>query len=176
MSQKVIKSTTFLVWQKFLADFPAGDLKNRPGETFLPSWPPIFLVLNLDQKKKEKGEIIIPEQETVNQANALWTLPRSEIKDEQYTELYKHISHDFENPLTWSHNKVEGKLDYTSLIFVPGKAPFDLWNRESIKGLKLFVQRVHSGVEISKCFFLQLHLRQHPSGATRHQQKRRGGN
>ncbi len=68
----------------------------------------------------EKKETIIPEEEVVNRANALWTLPKSEINDEQYKELYKHIAHDFEDPLAWTHNKVEGKLEYTSLLYIPG--------------------------------------------------------
>ena len=76
------------------------------------------------EEEGEKGEY-----ETVNDATALWTLSRSEIKDEEYKEFYKHIAHDFEDPLTWSHNKVEGKLDYTSLLYVPVRAPFDLYNR-----------------------------------------------
>ncbi|MDX1553916.1 MAG: molecular chaperone HtpG, partial [Marinobacter sp.] len=89
------------------------------------------------EEEGEKGK-----EETVNDATALWTLSRREIKDEEYKEFYKHISHDFEDPLTWSHNKVEGKLDYTSLLYVPGRAPFDLYNREAPRGLKLYVQRV----------------------------------
>lgn len=93
-------------------------------------------------KKDKKNETVIPEQEVVNQANALWTLPKNEIKDEQYAELYKHIAHDFEDPLTWAHNKVEGKLEYTSLLYIPKRAPFDLWNREGLHGLKLYVKRV----------------------------------
>jgi len=95
-----------------------------------------------DKKKKEKGEIIIAEDEVVNQANALWTLSKSEISDEQYQDLYKHISHDFENPLSWAHNKVEGSLEYTSLLYIPARAPFDLWDREHKRGLKLYVKRV----------------------------------
>mgnify|MGYP003402239364 FL=1 len=82
------------------------------------------------------------EEETVNRATALWTLPKQEISDEQYQELYKHISHDFENPLTWSHNKVEGKLEYASLLYIPARAPFDMWSSGKPKGLKLYVQRV----------------------------------
>jgi len=81
-------------------------------------------------------------EETVNRATALWTLPKQEITDEQYNELYKHIAHDFENPLTWSHNKVEGKLEYTSLLYIPSRAPFDLWSANKVRGLKLYVQRV----------------------------------
>jgi molecular chaperone HtpG len=95
-----------------------------------------------DKKKIEKGEVIVAEQEVVNQANALWTMPRNEIKDEQYAELYKHISHDFEAPLLWSHNKVEGKSEYTSLLYVPTRPPFDLWERDQKRGLKLYVRRV----------------------------------
>jgi molecular chaperone HtpG len=81
------------------------------------------------------------EYEAVNAATALWTRSRTEISDEEYKEFYKHVSHDFEDPLTWSHNKVEGKLEYNSLLYLPKKAPFDLWNREMNRGLKLYVQR-----------------------------------
>ena len=82
------------------------------------------------------------EWETVNKATALWTRDKSEITDEEHTEFYKHISHDFADPMTWAHNKVEGKTEYTSLLYIPSKAPFDLWNREQSHGLKLYVQRV----------------------------------
>jgi molecular chaperone HtpG len=82
------------------------------------------------------------EWETVNRASALWTRPRTEVTDEEYQEFYKHVAHDFENPLSWSHNKVEGKLEYSSLLYVPGRAPFDLYQREAPRGLKLYVQRV----------------------------------
>lgn len=83
------------------------------------------------------------EWEMVNKATALWTLPKNTIKDEQYIELYKHIAHDFQDPLTWSHNRVEGgNLDYISLLYIPSQAPFDLWQRERQHGLKLYVQRV----------------------------------
>ena len=104
------------------------------------------------EEEGEKGK-----EETVNDATALWTLSRSEIKDEEYKEFYKHISHDFEDPLTWSHNKVEGKLDYTSLLYVPGRAPFDLYNREAPRGLKLYVQRVFIMDDAEQ--FLPLYLR-----------------
>ncbi|ALS97855.1 molecular chaperone HtpG [Lacimicrobium alkaliphilum] len=80
--------------------------------------------------------------ETINKATALWTRDKSEVTDEEYKEFYKHISHDFGDPLLWSHNKVEGKTEYTSLLYVPAKAPFDMWNREQKHGLKLYVQRV----------------------------------
>lgn len=98
-----------------------------------------------------------PEFETVNAAKALWTRPRSEISDEDYQAFYKHVSHDFEDPLTWSHNRVEGKLEYTSLLFLPKRAPFDLWNREAPRGLKLYVQRVFIMDDAEQ--FLPLYLR-----------------
>ncbi|HEY5568801.1 MAG TPA: molecular chaperone HtpG [Gammaproteobacteria bacterium] len=97
------------------------------------------------------------EAETVNRAKALWARPRAEIGDEEYREFYKHIAHDFTDPLTWSHNRVEGKRDYTSLLYVPARAPFDLWNRESPRGLKLYVRRVFITDDASQ--FLPLYLR-----------------
>ncbi|MET0551121.1 MAG: molecular chaperone HtpG [Xanthomonas sp.] len=98
-----------------------------------------------------------PEWETVNRASALWTRPRTEIKDEEYQELYKHIAHDHENPVAWSHNQVEGKLEYTSLLYVPGRAPFDLYQRDASRGLKLYVQRVFIMDQAEQ--FLPLYLR-----------------
>ena len=106
---------------------------------------------------EEKDKPAEPEWETVNRASALWTRPRTEIKDEEYQEFYKHVGHDFENPLSWSHNKVEGKLEYTSLLYVPGRAPFDLYHREAPKGLKLYVQRVFIMDQADE--FLPLYLR-----------------
>lgn len=106
---------------------------------------------------EEKDKPAEPEWETVNRAGALWTRPRTEVKDEEYQEFYKHVGHDFENPLAWSHNKVEGKLEYTSLLFVPGRAPFDLYQREAPKGLKLYVQRVFIMDQADE--FLPLYLR-----------------
>jgi molecular chaperone HtpG len=82
------------------------------------------------------------EDERINQAAALWARPKQEIKEEEYKEFYKHVGHDFEDPLAWTHNRVEGKLEYTSLLFIPGRAPFDLWDREQRHGVKLYVQRV----------------------------------
>lgn len=81
-------------------------------------------------------------EETLNSATALWQRPRSEVTDEEYQSFYKHISHDFQDALTWSHNKVEGKLEYTSLLYVPARAPFDIYHRDANRGLKLYVQRV----------------------------------
>ncbi|MDN6318153.1 MAG: molecular chaperone HtpG [Marinobacter sp.] len=103
----------------------------------------------------EEGEE--SKDETVNDATALWTLPRTEIKDEEYKEFYKHIAHDFEDPLIWSHNKVEGKLDYTSLLYIPARAPFDMYNRDAPRGLKLYVQRVFIMDDAEQ--FLPLYLR-----------------
>lgn len=82
------------------------------------------------------------EEETVNRATALWAMPKAEIKEEEYKEFYKHVAHDFEDPLAWTHNRVEGKLEYTSLLYVPARAPFDLWDRDSRHGVKLYVRRV----------------------------------
>jgi len=82
------------------------------------------------------------EDETVNKATALWTLSKGEISEDDYKAFYKQVSHDFQDPLSWSHNKVEGKTEYTSLLFIPSKAPFDLWDRERTHGLKLYVKRV----------------------------------
>ncbi|MEQ8802613.1 molecular chaperone HtpG [Haliea sp.] len=100
-----------------------------------------------------------PEREykAVNEATALWTRPRTEISDEEYKAFYQHISHDFEEPLTWSHNKVEGKQEYTSLLYIPGRAPFDLWNRDMARGLKLYVQRTFIMDDAEQ--FLPLYLR-----------------
>jgi molecular chaperone HtpG len=97
------------------------------------------------------------EDETVNAAMALWTRPRTEISEDEYKEFYKHISHDFNDPIVWGHNKVEGKREYTSLIYIPSKAPFDLWNREAPRGLKLYVQRVFIMDDADQ--FLPLYLR-----------------
>ena len=91
---------------------------------------------------EEKDKPAEVEFEAVNRATALWLRDKKEVKDEEYTEFYKHIAHDFEDPLTWTHNRVEGKHEYTSLLYVPGRAPYDLWNRERPRGVKLYVQRV----------------------------------
>ncbi len=98
-------------------------------------------VIMQKEKGEEEGEGESGE-EVVNRATALWTLPKSEITEEQYKELYKHVAHDFEDPLMWSHNKVEGKLEYISLLYIPARAPFDLWQVGKTRGLKLYVKRV----------------------------------
>ncbi len=95
--------------------------------------------------------------ETVNEATALWVRPKSEISDDEYRAFYKHVAHDFNDPLTWSHNKVEGKLEYTSLLYVPGRAPFDLYERDGARGVKLYVQRVFIMDDAEQ--FLPLYLR-----------------
>ncbi|WP_308389095.1 molecular chaperone HtpG [Acidithiobacillus sp. AMEEHan] len=82
------------------------------------------------------------EWETVNKASALWQRPKSEISEEEYKEFYQHVSHDFGEPLAWVHNRVEGRLEYTSLLYIPSKAPFDLWDQKQTHGIKLYVQRV----------------------------------
>ncbi|BDU51991.1 molecular chaperone HtpG [Limnohabitans sp. INBF002] len=92
---------------------------------------------------RQPGEMVLTDEwETINQANALWARPKKDVTDEQHAEFYKHISHDFEPPLAWSHNRVEGSTEYTQLLYVPGKAPMDLFNRDKKAGLKLYVKRV----------------------------------
>jgi len=115
--------------------------------------------LPIEMPKEHHGEDApaTVEWEAVNKASALWTRAKSEIKDEEYTEFYKHIAHDFTDPAAWSHNKVEGKLEYTSLLYVPGRAPFDLYHRDGAKGLKLYVQRVFIMDQAEQ--FLPLYLR-----------------
>ena len=98
-----------------------------------------------------------PEWEAVNEAKALWTRSRTDVSDDEYKAFYKHIAHDYEDPMTWSHNRVEGKLEYTSLLYIPAKAPFDLWNREGARGLKLYVQRTFIMDDAEQ--FLPLYLR-----------------
>ncbi len=98
-----------------------------------------------------------PEFEAINKATALWTRSKSDVTDEEYQEFYKHISHDFGDAMTWAHNRVEGKFEYTSLLYIPKKAPFDLWNREKPRGIKLYVQRVFIMDEAEQ--FLPVYLR-----------------
>ena len=97
------------------------------------------------------------EYEVVNQAKALWTLPRTQISDEEYRQFYQYLAHDFADPLAWSHNKVEGKREYISLLYLPARAPFDLWQREAARGLKLYVRRVFIMDDAEQ--FLPLYLR-----------------
>lgn len=107
-----------------------------------------------EEESEEKAEA---ELENVNSATALWTRNKSELSDEDYKGFYQHVSHDFQEPITWAHNRVEGNLEYTSLLYLPSKAPYDLWNREAPKGLKLYVQRVFIMDQADQ--FLPLYLR-----------------
>jgi molecular chaperone HtpG len=110
-----------------------------------------------EQKWTEEGQEEVGDYETVNKAAALWTRPRNEITDDEYQGFYKHISHDYENALAWNHNKVEGKLEYTSLLFAPKRAPHDLYQRDGVRGLKLYVQRVFIMDDAEQ--FLPMYLR-----------------
>ena len=101
------------------------------------------ILMQKEEWDAEKSEHVVKEEdEQVNEASALWARPKSEIKDEQYQEFYKHVAHDFEPPLAWTHSKVEGRHEYTQLLYIPGRAPFDIWDREHRHGLKLYVKRV----------------------------------
>ena len=101
------------------------------------------ILMKKEEWDKDKGEnVLTDEDEKVNQASALWARPKSEITKEQYEEFYKHVGHDFEAPLAWTHSKVEGRQEYTQLLYIPGRAPFDLWDREHRHGIKLYVKRV----------------------------------
>jgi molecular chaperone HtpG len=117
---------------------------------------PVFVQADAEDTASEEGEEA-KAPEAVNQAKAMWTRSKSDLTDEDYTEFYKHISHDWNEPLTWMHNRVEGKLDYTSLLYIPAKAPFDIWNRDASRGLKLYVQRVFIMDDAEQ--FLPLYLR-----------------
>ncbi|WP_372633479.1 molecular chaperone HtpG [Alcanivorax jadensis] len=118
--------------REFLDDFKVRQVVNQYSDHVA---FPITLVTPGEGDEEEKTE-------TLNSATALWQRPRQEISDEEYQNFYKHISHDFQDALSWSHNKVEGKLEYTSLLYIPARAPFDLYHREANRGLKLYVQRV----------------------------------
>ncbi|TCK08565.1 molecular chaperone HtpG [Marinobacterium mangrovicola] len=109
------------------------------------------------EDEESKDENKAPEFESVNTATALWSRSKSEITDEEYKEFYKHVSHDFADPLSWAHNQVEGNMEYTSLLYLPERAPFDLWNRDAPKGLKLYIQRVFIMDQADE--FLPLYLR-----------------
>ncbi|MFT4650503.1 MAG: molecular chaperone HtpG [Polaribacter sp.] len=100
------------------------------------------VVMDKTTEAAEEGGETVVEEETVNQASALWTRAKSDIKAEEYKEFYKHVAHDYEDPIDWSHNRVEGTNEYTSLLYIPARAPFDLYDRETRNGIKLYVQRV----------------------------------
>ncbi|BBB26583.1 molecular chaperone HtpG [Amphritea japonica] len=116
------------------------------------------VIMQKEAAPVEEGEEPAPaEDETVNSATALWTRSKSDLSDEDYKEFYNHVSHDFQEPMKWSHNRVEGNLEYTSLLYVPAHAPYDLWNRDTPRGLKLYVQRVFIMDEADQ--FLPMYLR-----------------
>lgn len=128
---------------------------NEEGERFLNSWTlrdvlrrysdhiSIPIQMEKEEYDSEKGESKkTAEWETVNQANALWTRPKSEITDEQYKAFYSHLSHDYSEPLAWAHHRVEGRSEYTQLLYIPKHAPFDLYDRDAKRGVKLYVKRV----------------------------------
>ncbi len=123
--------------QEFLEDYRLRGIIKKYSDHIM---FPIFMPKVLTEEEEKEGKQ--PEHEVVNDTTALWARNRSEIKDEEYEEFYKHIAHDFEGPLMHIHNKVEGNLEYTSLLFVPNRAPFDLWDRTNRHGVKLYVRRV----------------------------------
>ena len=122
----------------FLSGWKIRDILRRYSDHIT-----LPILMQKEEWDQEKGEQVVrDEDEQVNQASALWARPKSEITDEQYAEFYKHVGHDFEAPLAWTHAKVEGRQEYTQLLYIPGRAPFDLWDREHRKGIKLYVRRV----------------------------------
>jgi molecular chaperone HtpG len=118
----------------------------------------INLPIFMHKVSEDAEKVTSPEWEMINRATALWTLPKNSITEEQYKELYKHIAHDFEDPLLWAHNQVEGgNLDYISLLYIPARAPMDLWQRDRQHGLKLYVQRVFIMDQVEQ--FIPFYLR-----------------
>lgn len=118
---------------------------------------PVMMAKSLSEEEKKNKQDEAPEYEAINEATALWARNRSDVTDDEYLAFYKHISHDFNAPLSWSHNKVEGKLEYSSLLYIPEKAPFDLWNRDVTRGVKLYVQRTFIMDDAEQ--FLPMYLR-----------------
>jgi molecular chaperone HtpG len=100
------------------------------------------VVMDKTADPSEEGGETVVEEETINQASALWMRPKADIKPKEYKEFYKHVAHDYEDPIDWSHNRVEGTNEYTSLLYIPARAPFDLYDRDSRRGIKLYVKRV----------------------------------
>ena len=129
-----------------LRDDEASDLLNewRLKSIITKYSDHISLPVIMEVEKPAEDENAEPtrEIEQINKASALWTRAKKDITDDEYKEFYKHISHDFEDPMTWVHSRVEGTLEYTSLLYIPGRAPFDMWDRDQRHGLKLYVQRV----------------------------------
>lgn len=147
--------------EEFLSDWRLKGIITKYSDHI--SWPIVMKSITKTEAPQEGEEtneevkVEEPTFETVNKATALWTLQKSEISDEDYKALYKHISHDYQDPLIWSHNHVEGKHEYISLLYVPGHAPYDLWQQESKHGLKLYVKRVFIMDDASQ--FLPRYLR-----------------
>jgi molecular chaperone HtpG len=123
---------------EFLSGWKLREVLRRYSDHI--SLPVQMLKEEWDQEKSE--QVKKDEWESVNQANALWTRNKSEVTDEQYREFYKHVSHDYDDPLAWTHNRVEGRSEYTQLLYVPKHAPFDMWDRDARRGVKLYVKRV----------------------------------
>lgn len=124
--------------EEFLSGWKLREVLRRYSDHI--SLPVQMLKEEWDQEKSE--QVKKDEWESVNQANALWTRSKSEVTDEQYREFYKHVSHDYDDPLAWTHNRVEGRSEYTQLLYVPKHAPFDMWDRDARRGVKLYVKRV----------------------------------
>ena len=126
---------------EFLEDFRLRNIIGKYSDHI--SLPVEMIKQKFSPKSEDEHETEQPaEFEAVNKATALWTRPKADITEEEYQEFYKHISHDFQDALTWSHNQVEGKQEYTNLLYIPAKAPYDMWNRDRVRGVKLYVQRV----------------------------------
>ncbi|HHF7343943.1 TPA: molecular chaperone HtpG [Legionella feeleii] len=126
---------------EFLSDWRLRSIIHKYSDHIC--WPIMMKKMDeVEQEEKKEKASESPDFEAVNKATALWTLQKSEISDEDYKTLYKHIAHDYQDPLIWSHNHVEGKHDYISLLYIPANAPFDLWQQEMKHGLKLYVKRV----------------------------------
>ncbi|MCV6637324.1 molecular chaperone HtpG [Candidatus Albibeggiatoa sp. nov. NOAA] len=122
--------------EEFTQDYRVQSIIKKYSDHI--AFPIILPKINTDEETKE----ITVENETINSAKALWMRGKNEISEEEYQEFYKHVSHDFDAPLTWMHNKVEGTQEYTSLLYIPARAPFDLWDRRNRHGVKLYVRRV----------------------------------
>lgn len=143
----------------FLSDWRIKGIITKYSDHI--SWPIVMKMEKAavadEENKEEESNQEEPGFETVNKATALWTLQKSDISDDDYKALYKHISHDFQDPLIWSHNHVEGKHEYTTLLYIPGHAPYDLWQHEMKHGLKLYVKRVFIMDDVAQ--FLPRYLR-----------------
>lgn len=156
--QRGTEITLFLKEEEteFLDDWQLRSIITKYSDHI--NWPIVMKAIpQADDAEDSEKKPAQAEEETVNRATALWTLQKNEIKEEDYQELYKHISHDFNDALTWGHNHVEGKQHYISLLYIPKKAPYDMWNQEYKHGLKLYVKRVFIMDEAAQ--FLPRYLR-----------------